>query len=105
MTEIKKCPFCGCKGKLAEKSKTYYNGEQVHNTYVYCSNCDARGRRAILSHFPTHKEAHEYVIESWNKRAGYEAEVTAAVKEAEQRLYSDIIYAITEMSKIERGEQ
>lgn len=31
-------------------------------------------------------------------------DVSEAVKEAEQKLYSDIIYALTEMSKKERGD-
>lgn len=69
MSEIKPCPFCGSSAKLAEKSKTYYKGELTYNTYVYCPNCDARGRRAILSHFPTNGKAREHAIEAWNKRA------------------------------------
>lgn len=69
MIEIRNCPFCGSTAKLAEKSKTYYKGELTYNTYVYCPNCDARGKRAILSHFPTNGKAREHVIQAWNRRA------------------------------------
>lgn len=73
MIEIKPCQFCGSPAKLADKSKTYYKGELTYNTYVYCPNCDARGRRAILSHFPTNSKAREHAIEAWNRRAALKA--------------------------------
>lgn len=70
MIKLKPCPFCGYSfPKLEEKSKTFYKGEQVYNTYVRCPACDTRGRRAILSHFPTNKKAREYVMEAWNRRS------------------------------------
>lgn len=89
MIEIKPCPFCGNTAKLAEKSKTYYKGELTYNTYVYCPNCDTRGRRAILSHFPTNSKAREHVIEAWNRRAELESIIPIVIAEQE-RMFQEV---------------
>ena len=90
MIELKPCPFCGYQfPQLEAKSKTYYKGEQVYNTYVRCPACDARGRRAILSHFSTNKKAREYVAEAWNKRSNGWISVKDRLPEKVTEYWSD----------------
>lgn len=68
MVKLKKCPFCGGYGKLAERSRTVVKGETVRNTYVRCVRCDARGERFLYREFDSSHDAHMAAIEAWNRR-------------------------------------
>ena len=69
LARIKPCPFCGGYSSLAKNSKTYIKGELTHITYVYCKDCDTRGRRVILDEDGrTLKESYDLAIAHWNRR-------------------------------------
>lgn len=69
LPRIKMCPFCGGFCSVAKKSKTYIKGELTYITYVYCRDCDTRGRRVILDEDGrTNKESYELAIAHWNRR-------------------------------------
>lgn len=66
---IKACPFCGGYSSLATRSRTYIKGELTYITYVYCTDCDSRGRRVILKEDGrSNKESYELAIAHWNRR-------------------------------------
>jgi Lar family restriction alleviation protein len=68
-TEIKDCPFCGGHSTLAYKSKTIIKGELTYITYVYCNDCNSRGRRVVLEEDGrTARESRELAIAHWNRR-------------------------------------
>ena len=70
LPKIKRCPFCGGFSTLAHNSRTYINGELTHITYVYCKDCDSRGRRVILNEDGrTRKESYVLAISHWNRRS------------------------------------
>ena len=67
LPKIKRCPFCGGYSTLAKKSKTIIKGELAYNTYVYCTDCQSRGRRVLLDDDnPT--ASRELAIAHWNRR-------------------------------------
>lgn len=69
LPKIKPCPFCGGFSTLAKKSKTYIGGELTYITYVYCTDCDCRGRRVVLDEDGrTNFESRELAISHWNRR-------------------------------------
>ena len=69
LQEIKKCPFCGGYSTLAPKSKTIIKGELAYTTYVYCVDCQCRGRRVLLGEDGrTDRESRELAISHWNRR-------------------------------------
>ena len=69
LSRIKPCPFCGGFSTLNCCSKTYIKGELTHITYVYCKDCDSRGRRVILHEDDrSNKESWELAISHWNRR-------------------------------------
>lgn len=68
LPKIRKCPFCGGYSTLAANSKTYIKGELTRITYVYCTDCNSRGRRVVLSEYETPTKARELAILHWNRR-------------------------------------
>lgn len=67
--DIKRCPFCGGFGTIAERSKTYIKGKLTYITYCYCSDCDSRGRRVILDEDGrTRAESRNLAVSHWNRR-------------------------------------
>lgn len=69
-SKIKSCPFCGGYSTLAPKSKTIVKGELAYTTYVYCCDCQSRGRRVLLGEDGrTDTESRELAIAHWNRRA------------------------------------
>ena len=70
LPKIKKCPFCGGFSTLAYKSKTIIQGELTFITYVYCKDCNSRGRRVVLDEDGrTPRESRELAISHWNRRS------------------------------------
>ena len=70
LSKIKSCPFCGGYSTLAPKSKTIIKGELAYTTYVYCRDCNSRGRRVLLGEDGrTDKESRELAISHWNRRS------------------------------------
>lgn len=67
-TTLKNCPFCGGTAHLAKNSRTYIKGKPERITYVYCTECDSRGRRFAMKDFSPHAKAMEAAVEAWNKR-------------------------------------
>ncbi len=69
LTKIKPCPFCGGFSTLAKKSKTIIKGELAYTTYVYCTDCQSRGRRVLLGEDERDDtESRELAISHWNRR-------------------------------------
>ena len=65
--QLKSCPFCGGKGHLRKKNRTMIDGKTRKNCYVYCVECDARGKRYLEDELNS-REAREKAIEAWNRR-------------------------------------
>lgn len=62
MTELKPCPFCGCKAELVTER---------FSCYVRCMVCGAK----TISHFIgklDKKDGYELAVEAWNRRAKHE---------------------------------
>lgn len=69
LPKIKPCPFCGGYSTLAPKSKTIIKGELAYTSYVYCRDCQSRGRRVLLGEDGrTDFESRELAINHWNRR-------------------------------------
>ena len=69
LPRIKPCPFCGGFSSLARKSKTIVKGELAYNCYVYCNDCQCRGRRVLLGEDGrTDEESRLLAISHWNRR-------------------------------------
>lgn len=65
MIYIKSCPFCGGNARLKRKNRTVIGSAIKRNTYVYCPNCDVRGKRFL---YEDYKDAEQRGIEAWNER-------------------------------------
>lgn len=69
LPQIKPCPFCGGYSTLASKSKTIIKGKLAYTSYVYCTDCQCRGRRVLLGEDGrTDFESRELAINHWNRR-------------------------------------
>ena len=70
MIELKPCPFCGGKAKLRKQNRTIVEHQTQRNCYVYCTECDGRGKRYLEGNTQEdHIIARQLAVESWNRRA------------------------------------
>lgn len=69
MSDIKTCPFCGGRAKLRKQNRTIIDHQTQRNCYVYCTECDARGKRYLEGNTSDeHIVARFLAVEAWNKR-------------------------------------
>lgn len=67
--KIDDCPFCDGRSVLAKNGKTIIKGEQKKNTYVFCTQCDSRGRRVTIEDESNPEQYYEEAVRYWNTRA------------------------------------
>lgn len=68
MDNLKPCPFCGGKGMIIEKMKTYYHQDKrIHgyttDFYIRCERCNAEAE---------HYDNKDLAIKAWNRRVAKE---------------------------------
>ena len=66
------CPFCGGRGHLEEKYRSFVAGKSERVALVRCLDCGARAGRVRLSDYDktSHStEATEKAVSYWNDRA------------------------------------
>lgn len=62
--ELKKCPFCGSKAEIGEKTVKYWNYPPLIQAVVKCSNRDCPVEPEAIG------ETLEEAAKAWNKRVG-----------------------------------
>lgn len=68
MDKLKKCPFCGCKGKVY-KDWTYDNYHKMTKVACYYAYCDSK-RCPITDLYTEDYNTKEEAIKAWNTRKG-----------------------------------
>ena len=69
MSELKRCPFCGGMAKLRKQNRTIIEHQTQRNCYVYCIECDGRGKRYLEGNTQEeHIMARQLAVEAWNRR-------------------------------------